>query len=167
LALDACADFCVVRILLRLRAAFARRANVRLLAAGPDGVHREGGDERHPVLAYAVANGHMFPVLDAAEVSCMAQFGLLRHRKPERGVGKRAIVPVVDESCACDVITVAHLPRIVVCTSYLAAVWTRMTQVGRRTLPAAIERGVFGHYEDYYSPDCMTARLPGPGQTHL
>ena len=127
-------------------ARFCRLANVRMIAAGPDGVvfHREKGSERHPVLAYAVANGHMFPVLDAAEVSYMARFGLLRHRKAERGAGLRdRDVPVVDESSACDLVAVAHVPRIVVTTADLTSVWTRLMQVSKRTFPAAATHGTF------------------------
>ena len=130
----------------RAVAAFARRANVRLLAAGPDGLvfHREPGSERKPIIAYAVANGHMFPVLDPVEVAYMARFGLLRHRRTERGASARfARVPVVDESAACDFVSVAHAPRVVVPVSDLTAIWTRAMLVARRTFPAATTHGTF------------------------
>lgn len=127
-------------------AAFARRANVRMIAAGPDGVvfHRERGTDKRPCLAYAVANGHMFPVLDPAEVAYMTRFGLLRHRSSERGASThRARVPIVDEASACDLVAVAHAPRIVVTTADLTGVWTRAMLVARRTFPAATTHGTF------------------------
>ncbi len=127
-------------------AAFARRANVRMLAAGPDGVvfHREPGTDKKPCLAFAVANGHMFPVLDSAEVSYMRRFGLLRHRASERGASAhRARVPIVDEASAGDLVAVGHAPRIVVTTADLTGVWTRAMLVARRTFPAATTHGTF------------------------
>lgn len=128
-------------------AEFARRAKVRMIAAGPDGrvIYRSTqGSERKPVLAYAVANGHMFPVLDPVEVAYMARFGFLRHRRPERGAGPRAArAPIVDESAACDFVSVAHAPHIVVPVADLTAVWTRAMLVARRTFPAATTHGTF------------------------
>jgi hypothetical protein len=59
---------------------FARAHGLRLYAARVDGhvFHKLDGNDRKPALAFAVANGHMFPVTDPREVSYMAQRGRLR-----------------------------------------------------------------------------------------
>jgi hypothetical protein len=52
-------------------------------------------------------------------------------------------VPIVDESAACDCVSVAHAPHIVVPVADLTAIWTRAMLVARRTFPAATTHGTF------------------------
>jgi hypothetical protein len=135
-------------------AAFARRARVRLVVAGPDGkVFCRKSDklkttQRKPVLAYAVANGHMFPVDDPVEIAYMSRFGRLRNRHADRidrgaPTSRVSRVAIVDESAACDLVSVAHAPHIVVPVADLAAIWTRAMFVARRTFTPATTHGTF------------------------
>jgi hypothetical protein len=106
--------------------AVARALDVRVYAARVDGTvfHAQEGSARKPALAFAVANGHMFPVTDACEVSYMAQRGRLRERAPDL-VASHVFV---DEREALERVVRREKASLVVATSDLTELWLEATR---------------------------------------
>ena len=112
----------------------ARTLGVRMYAARVDGTvfHALAGNDRKPALAFAVANGHMFPVTDPCEVSYMAQRGRLRERTPD----PRASHVFVDEREALERVVRRERLSLVVAAADLTDLWLEATRATRTALNA-------------------------------
>jgi hypothetical protein len=119
--------------------AFAAAHGLRLFAATADGrvFHaRTTGCAKYPAVAYAVVNGHMFPVTTKAEVFYMARHGRLRDsvQEPDRARDAVQHPAAVREDEVERALASAR--ELVVDTDDLSAVWERLMRARNTTLNA-------------------------------